>query len=192
MGWEGDVKPSPDRSRNDGRLVGSVFGKPGVSGSPDAGKPRYLVDCAGFIREIISAVTHAPGNPGPTKGSIIRFALAAHDGYEFLRAGGFKKFFDTLRTTPRPGWEAVVSAEDILPGDIVATDEGVGTHSGHIWICINRMENGNWRIIHSIGPYGRTTGRGNGGIQEGSRSLADMQGNGFSIGRLVDAEGRVA
>jgi hypothetical protein len=159
--WRGDVEPKAIPSRRDGRHGGSVWGNP-------ARAPRFFVDCAGFVRELISDVDKAQhGGEQPSKMQIqdLRIAGTRASGYSvwgdkpFLRAYDFAKYFNqenlpNAHQREQGKWGCVTNPKNLRPGDIVAygaTDTHTALHTGHVWLVTSKPDSaGNYNAIESV------------------------------------------
>lgn len=107
----------------------------------DRGSGVYRYDCVGFVsyalrRAATQAWATAVSATGIPKG---RIPSPPH----------YRKFLAGLAEKPLPGWDPVVRAADLRPGDVVAWEHKTETSSGHAVVVGGapvREADGSWRV----------------------------------------------
>ena len=204
----GDVFPvwfsSEDGS---GRWYGSQFGRPDPSltfhitradkheTKPTiADTPRYYVDCAGFVRELLSMVFPPAAHFDP-KRDLLRRAedneVPEGTGFRprnYPRAHIFFHEFEDCHAIEHcvPGqddWGRVSSPQQLRRGDVVVqVFEHAGPHTGHVWVVIAEPDaSGAYFSAESSRASGRN------GVARVPRNISQIAGPNFTIGRLVEA-----
>lgn len=148
----GDVDPRWVR----GKWYGSIFGTPSdvhiTTKRDDRVRlgdvlPRYYVDCAGFVRELISQIARdEPGGVDPKAPLLARAAGDAIDGFArraYPRANVFAEFFRNLpseQQTPGQPWMRVEhKVGQLRRGDVTRGQEGIQcqkSHWPHLDCCV--------------------------------------------------------
>jgi hypothetical protein len=153
--------------------------------------PRYYVDCAGFVRELLSAVFPRQGAFDP-KSDLIQRADAndVPAGTRFAarhypRAHIFFYEFDHCPSVQDcvPGndeWGLVTEARLLRRGDVVVERYGPQSHhTGHIWVAITDPD--------ASGCYESAESGPSSGVARVRRKCSQITGPNFRIGRLVEA-----
>lgn len=159
--------------------------------------PRYYVDCAGFVRELLSSV-FPPAEGFDPKAHLLRRAQSraaavagdrhVHSPRNYPRAFIFFHEFESDRCPPFehcvPGqhdWGRVSNARSLQRGDVVVQVYPPGPlakHTGHIWVVISNPDaRGNYWCAESTFGVG---------VQRYRRNVADINGDNFTIGRIVE------
>ncbi len=86
-----------------------------------AGSYRY--DCVGFV-------SYALRQAAPTAWATTAKVTGLAKG-RIPSPPRYRAFFASLAEKPRPGWEAVTTASELRPGDVVAWERKTETSSGH-------------------------------------------------------------
>lgn len=89
----------------------------------DGAAGSYRYDCVGFVSYALKQV--AP----QARESAFR-SLGIEPG-RIPSPPKYRAFLATLAEKPQPGWQAVVKAADLRPGDVVAWEQKTKTASGH-------------------------------------------------------------
>jgi hypothetical protein len=168
-----------------------------------ANVPRYYVDCAGFVRELLSSV-FPPGGGFDPKAPLLRRAQSrasavagdhhVHSPRNYPRAFIFFHEFESDRCPPiehcvsgQHDWGRVLNPQSLRRGDVVVQIYPPGPlakHTGHIWVVISNPDarGSYWSAESSFGD----------GVRQHRRNVADINSDNFTIGRLVEEFASVA
>lgn len=89
----------------------------------DPARQSYQYDCVGFVSYALKQAT-------PQARESAFKTLNIKPGY-IPTPGKYVTFFLSLTDQPQPGWERVVKASDLRPGDVVAWEQKTRTSNGH-------------------------------------------------------------
>ncbi len=153
--------------------------------------PRYYVDCAGFVRELLSAVFPPSADFDPKRDLLQRAQannVPAGSGFAarlYPRAHIFFHEFDHCPLIDdciagQDEWGRVADARLLRRGDVVVQLYAQPTlHTGHIWVVVSDPDASGCYISVESSPAS--------GVARVRRQRSQIRGPNFTIGRLVEA-----
>ena len=200
-GWKGEREPIQVKDfYGKNAWYGSVFGTRSTEHyahrhnlslpTSMSSTKRYYVDCAGFIRGLITSII---GEEHPAYAELRQHNHwdRKDDGFPFQsypRAHVFADFFRRIREgkITSEWWESVNEAEKLLPGDIIAffpTEQSRREQmTGHIYIVVSPPSGGSYDAVESTSGHGVGSG---GGVRKRTFHTSEQNsGDIYGIGRL--------
>lgn len=106
---------------------------------PKSGSHRY--DCVGFV-------SYALKQAAP-QARASAFQFLGIKPSRIPTPAKYVTFFNSLGTTPQPGWQAVAKVSDLRPGDVVAWERITETSNGHAVVIASvpvKAADGTWVV----------------------------------------------